>query len=208
MFYWLKWISHSHSTTAILWCSNLFTTKLFIGSYCWPIIGQWIHTMLVFRWHILFLQEPELTHSRASSVLLGPEGEALSHSKPVVANQKEILRGYDCKFVTPPPPAFQTECPICLLILREPYQATCCGKSFCHSCIQGIENKSHCPACSETLQLYSNVGLRQSLIQLLVWCTHREDGCKWFGELGQLECHLNEANHSGEYSWASSMRMF
>ena len=139
--------------------------------------------------------------------LLGPEGGAQPHGKSTLATQKKF-GGYDCKFVTPPPAAFQTECPVCQLILREPYQATCCGKSFCRSCIQGIENKSHCPACSETLRLYSNVGLKQALIQLHVWCTHRENGCEWIGKLGELEHHLNEANHSGEYSQASSIRMF
>ena len=136
--------------------------------------------------------------------LLGPEGGAQPHGKVTVATQKEF-GGYDCKFVTPPPAAFQAECPICQLILCEPYQTTCCGKSFCHSCIQGVENLICCPACRGNLQLFPNEGLRQSLIQLRVWCTHH--GCKWSGELGELEHHLSEANHSGEYSQASSMRM-
>ena len=114
--------------------------------------------------------------------------------------QKEEFGGYDCKFVTRPPTAFQTECLICQLILREPYQTTCCGKSFCRSCIQGVENMIQCPACRGKLELLPNKGLRQSLIQLPVWCTYREDGCQWSGELGELDRHLNEANHAGEYS--------
>ena len=133
--------------------------------------------------NILFLQEPELTPSQASSALLGPEGVAQPHSK-------EKFGGYDCKFVTPPPTAFQTECPICHMILREPYQTACCGQNVCRSCI--IPNK----------------GLRQSLIQLHVWCTFRENGCEWSGELGELERHLNEADHSGEYSVSSMMVCF
>ena len=41
----------------------------------------------------------------------------------------EAREGYEYEFVEKPPKA---ECPICLLpvVLREPYQATCCGKSF------------------------------------------------------------------------------
>ena len=136
--------------------------------------------------------------------LLGPEGGAQPHGKSTLATQKKF-GGYDCKFVTPPPAAFQTKCPICHLILREPYQTTCCGMNFCHSCIQRVENPICCPACRGKLDLFRNKGLRHSLIQLHVWCTHH--GCKWSGELGELERHLNEANHSGEYSQASSIRM-
>ena len=136
--------------------------------------------------------------------LLGLEGGAQPHGKSTVATQKEF-GGYDCKFVTPPVAAFQTECPICHLILREPYQATCCGKNFCLSCIQGIENAGQCPACRGKIELFQNKSLRQSLIQLHVWCAHHDHGCSWSGELGELERHLNEANHSGEYSQAFSM---
>ena len=135
--------------------------------------------------NILFFQEPELTRSRASSALLGPKGEAQPHSK-------EKFGGYDCKFVTPPPTAFQTECPICHMILREPYQTACCGQNVCRSCRGKFEP-------------LPNKGLRQSLIQLHVWCTFRENGCEWSGELGELEHHLKEADHSREYSQVSSM---
>jgi len=134
--------------------------------------------------------------------LLGPEGGAQPHGKATVVTQKEF-GGYDCKFVTPPAAAFQTECPICHLILREPYQATCCGKNFCHSCIQGVENTGQCPACRGKLELFQNKSLRQALIQLHVWCTDHDDGCNWSGELGELERHLNEGNHSSKYSQAS-----
>ena len=40
--------------------------------------------------------------------------------------------------------------------------------------------------------------LKQSLSQLQVWCTHNKDGCRWSGELGDLEHHLKTGVHSGE----------
>ena len=43
--------------------------------------------------------------------------------------------GFECEFVEDPPQWLQTECPICLQILPEPYQVTCCGKSFCRQCM-------------------------------------------------------------------------
>jgi len=49
-----------------------------------------------------------------------------------------------------------------------------------------------CPACNQTFATFLNKGLKQSLIQLQVYCTHHSGGCKWKGELGQLDQHLNE----------------
>ena len=101
--------------------------------------------------------------------------------------------GFECDFVKEVPAAFQTNCPVCLLILREPYAASCCGKSFCSFCIHQIElNNKPCPLCnSSQYELHSNKGLRQSLYQLLVYCTNRTKGCEWKGELGDIDKHIN-----------------
>ena len=108
--------------------------------------------------------------------------------------QKEKFGGYDCKFVDPPASAFQTECPICCMILRDPYLLTCCGTSFCQTCIQQLQaNKNFCPLCrKDKFDVILNMGLRRSLIQLQVYCQHIEDGCGWRGEMGELDQHLNE----------------
>ena len=108
--------------------------------------------------------------------------------------QEKPFVGYECEFVNPPPTAFQTECLICKLVLREPYQATCCGTSFCQTCIQRVQdNESSCPNCrAEDFQVFPNKGLKRSLNQLQVYCTHKDD-CNWSGELQELEKHLNES---------------
>ena len=49
------------------------------------------------------------------------------------------MAGFDCKFMEPPPDIFAAECPICLLILREPYQANYCGKNFCKTCLEVVK---------------------------------------------------------------------
>ena len=46
--------------------------------------------------------------------------------------------GYECEFVEPPPKQFQSECPICLQILREPRLIDCCGHNYCVACIAGV----------------------------------------------------------------------
>ena len=103
-------------------------------------------------------------------------------------------RGFDCEFVELPPDLFQSECPVCLQIIREPYQVTCCGYSFCRSCIEEIktDNRS-CPTCTNKgFSEFPNKGLKRSLYAFKVRCSHQKDGCKWTGELGQFDVHLNK----------------
>ena len=103
------------------------------------------------------------------------------------------MDGFDCDFTEKPPKVLQTHCPICLLILREPFQVTCCGKSFCRACIQriGAENKP-CPTCNQdNFDCFQNKGLQQPLYGFQVFCSNKERGCDWQGELGKLDKHLN-----------------
>ena len=108
--------------------------------------------------------------------------------------------GYDCKFVEQPPSAFETECPICHLLLRDPYQATCCGTSFCHLCILQVKaDDKSCPICRQhKFEVFQDKRLKRSLNQLRVLCTYSKDGCKWRGELGDLDHHLNKVIHHGK----------
>ena len=102
--------------------------------------------------------------------------------------------GFDCQFVDPPPDIIQTECPVCLLIIREPHQVICCGNSFCSSCIQRIKHSNKpCPTCSKIeFSDFPDKQLQRSLNTFKVYCSHQKDGCEWTGELGQLDTHLNE----------------
>ena len=82
---------------------------------------------------------------------------------------------------------------MCLQVLREPYQATCCGYSFCKMCIERIKGPNHlCPCCkADQFDHFPNKGLQRSLYEFKVTCTNKDQGCQWVGELGQLESHLN-----------------
>lgn len=105
------------------------------------------------------------------------------------------MSGFACEFTNEPPECLQSCCPICLLVLREPYQVTCCGKSFCRGCVQIIETEDQpCPTCKkDNFNAYPNKGLQQPLYGFRVFCSNFEggSGCNWQGELGQLEQHLN-----------------
>ena len=108
-------------------------------------------------------------------------------------NERKMAAGFECDFVQEPQKAFQHECPICLLVLREPYQATCCGKSFCKECIEEVKVRSgKCPTCKTgNFFSYPNLGLQQSLYDFEVYCSQKSKGCEWRGELRELEKHLN-----------------
>ena len=103
--------------------------------------------------------------------------------------------GYDCELVEPPPAAFQTECPICLHVLREPCLISCpCGQKICRECVEQIkEDGKPCPLCNKTdFTFMRNYGLERFLKEQEVWCSHKKDGCEWRGKLGKYEQHLNE----------------
>ena len=147
----------------------------------------------------MYTQEAGLAQQKKTpptNTPLGAEGGAEPHGRP----QQETFGGYNCEFVEPPTKAFQTECPICSLILRDPYLTNCCGTNFCRTCSERLQAEHKpCPTCRDNnFEVFPNKGLKSSLNQLHVLCTHSEDGCEWRGELGELEHHLSEVTHSGE----------
>ena len=101
--------------------------------------------------------------------------------------------GCECEFVEPPPKQLQSECPICLQILREPYILDCCGYSFCAACIERVDKDGKpCPHCNQPgYTTLVNKGLKRTLNEFRVYCSHRLSGCEWEGGLGKLDEHLN-----------------
>ena len=72
--------------------------------------------------------------------------------------------------------------------------ATCCGRNFCHSCIQWVlaRNGVQCPVCrNDNFKLIPNEVLNDALKLLQVYCTHERDGCQWKGGLEDLAQHLS-----------------
>ena len=168
-------------------CANIISIR---QKFCYPCI-------------VIFKQEPEdcqQDESPPSKTQLLPERGPTPHNRPYVAGKKNKFGGYDCKFVKQPPSAFQTECPVCRLLLCDPYQAICCGTSFCHSCSEQVRSDNNlCPTCrKDNFTVFPNKGLKRSLNQLHVLCIHSKNGCKWRGELGELDHHLSQVIHSGK----------
>jgi hypothetical protein len=136
--------------------------------------------------------------SEESSEEFSSDAEIDDHSparfSPVPYGEVGDRGGYDCEFVEPPPAAFQTDCPICLHVLREPCVISCpCGQKICRECVEQIkEDDKPCPLCNKTeFSFMRDYGLERYLKAQEVWCSHKKDGCGWRGKLGEYEQHLN-----------------
>ena len=100
--------------------------------------------------------------------------------------------GYDVKLVEEPNVPLKTECLICHLTLRDPYETECCNTFVCKICVEKYEKrKADCFLCRKNLKYREAPARKRLLNQLKVYCTHSEQGCKWKGELGELDRHLN-----------------
>ena len=105
----------------------------------------------------------------------------------MAAMDREV--GYDCDFYDLPPKAVQCDCPVCMLVLRDPHQVSCCGYSYCRSCVERVNT---CPTCNARhFDVFRDKRLKRSLNDFRVFCVHKSEGCEWVDELGQLDNHLN-----------------
>ena len=100
------------------------------------------------------------------------------------------MASYRFRFVSPPPD--DVICPLCLDIVEEPYQFTCCGQHICKKCGDKLKQQAttpHCPMCrhDEYMMSPDKYFERNILNKLLIWCT---EGCGQEVELGQLKNHL------------------
>ena len=106
--------------------------------------------------------------------------------------------GYDYQFVNESPQEILI-CKICLLVSRNPYLSVCCGHVFCKSCIEKTKQNTAiikaCPMCrSQEFTTVVNKQVERLVKSLSVFCTNKEKGCKWQGELSDIDSHLTSTN--------------
>ncbi|XP_065906941.1 TNF receptor-associated factor 6-like [Dysidea avara] len=91
-------------------------------------------------------------------------------------------------------------CSVCLSLLCEPCQSSCCGHHFCEACVVQVqESTNQCPLCRETpLNITIDKFHKRRLDQLAVYCPRKSEGCWWKGELGKVEKHLSTGQLEGE----------
>ena len=82
------------------------------------------------------------------------------------------------------PPAFDYNCPVCLQLLKDAHQATCCGNHICHDCTERIKAMPDvkCPNCrSENFGANSDIFFSRQLLNMEVYCSYSMAGCTWTG---------------------------
>ncbi len=101
--------------------------------------------------------------------------------------------GYDQEFLDPPAKLKEFECPLCLLVIREPTLTSCCGQHFCQSCINRIiTDRKPCPLCKQLrFGTFLDKKQKRKVLELKVNCSMKLRGCSWTGELGELDSHTD-----------------
>ena len=106
----------------------------------------------------------------------------------------------DLSFVEELPQHVDIDCPICLYILKDPHQVTCCGNNFCEKCIKRVRAQNGaCPLCkNNSYQSFPDKKCLRVINGLSVSCSNQKKGCQWKGSLKNLFSHLNEGEKEGE----------
>ena len=102
------------------------------------------------------------------------------------------MGGCDCTFVDRVPD--NLVCSICLLVLRDPHLLSCCGTKVCQKCIEPIKliPNSTCPHCREEFDTMLEKSLQRKIFNLAVYCTNKDKGCAWTGEMRSLDGHVKD----------------
>ena len=106
----------------------------------------------------------------------------------------------ELSFVKEVPEQIEIECPVCLNILTDPHIVSCCGHNFCGSCIERVKaSDGSCPMCKdEEYQSFIDKKCSRIINGLEVYCSNKEKGCQWKGELKNTSTHLNKEKREGE----------
>ena len=84
-------------------------------------------------------------------------------------------------------------------VLRDARLTECCGQHYCDSCLRKwLERNMSCPQC-RTVGFPSILDkpMIREINEFKVYCTHKNKGCKWVGELESLKHHLESDNGCG-----------
>ena len=101
------------------------------------------------------------------------------------------IAGYEYNFISGPP-VDRLVCKICYLPSREPYLSVCYGHLFCKSCLDNAFAITNiCPVCrNEEFDTFPNKAIGREVKELHIYCTNKEKGCEWQGELNDINNHL------------------
>ena len=105
--------------------------------------------------------------------------------------------GYDYEFVHTPSDTLI--CQICHCPSREPHLSACCGHVFCKSCLEASKRVTFvtdaCPICrAEEFTTIPNKQADRIIRGLHVYCSNKDKGCEWQGEVNAITGHISSSN--------------
>ena len=118
----------------------------------------------------------------------------MHHSHPILVTGKMAAslefsfsyKGKEYLFVEETKKALEAlQCPVCFEIVLEPVQ-TSCGRLFCGKC---VDKAATCPACRKQFTSMPDHFNNRRVRSLRVKCPHTANGCKWVGDLGDVNDH-------------------
>ena len=86
-------------------------------------------------------------------------------------------------------------CKICQYPSRELHLSGCCDHTFCKSCLEAAKratNTDTCPTCRS--KEFVTLANRQVDRSLHVFCTNKDKGCEWQGEVNNIINHLGNSD--------------
>ena len=113
-----------------------------------------------------------------------------------IVREIDSMGGYDNDFVEQP--ADDLLCKICQYPPRTPILTVCCGHNFCTTCLQRyrlskVIDHASCPYCrTPQFQTMPDKRTERYVLNLKVFCLHKDRGCNWIGELRSVDKHVSE----------------
>ena len=107
--------------------------------------------------------------------------------------------GYPLSIFVEQPP-YDLICDLCLNVVRQPLQSPCCGKTRCSTCIEQLmlhhseSTSPPCPYCRAQLLTFSDKRTELQVNTLRVYCTNKHLGCRWTGELCNVQSHVKSSS--------------
>ena len=159
-----------------------------LGPICWESLGN-----------ISVSSAESSVHKEQNK--LNHKGEARGVATRRVSKKYEEMAtvcnssgGFEYQFVNSLPDIFV--CKICHLPSRDPHLTVCCGHVFCKPCLDGMKEAKSlvniiCPMCrSEEFVTFPNKQIDREVKSLHVYCTNKDRGCEWQGEVNCIDNHL------------------
>ena len=105
-------------------------------------------------------------------------------------NQPKPSSEEDYPFVEQPSKDFF--CPVTFGLLLQPHLTSCCGNHISQEAASRIQReRGVCPLCNtHPWSTVLNKHFQRQVKSLRVFCRHDDRGCRWQGELEEIESHI------------------